>query len=622
LNFPTTDDLKERVKEATDIVALVGSYTQLRREGRGFKALCPWHADTRPSLQVNPERQSWKCWVCNLGGDVFSFVMQMENVAFPEALAMLADRAGIARERGGAPGGDHSPNKDEKRRLFQAMAWAEAEFHQCLASDAAAGVARKYLAERGISDASVERFRLGFAPQDWEWLIRRAEKQGISTGTLEKIGLVKRREKGPGHYDRFRGRVLFPIYDAQSRPVGIGGRVLPELDPGDTAKYINSPETPLYTKSKLLYGLHAARETIRKSGVALVMEGYTDTIVAHQCGFTGAVAVCGTALTTPQIRALAQCGPADRDARIVLVLDGDEAGRKRANEVLELFLAENADLRVLTLPGGADPCEFLLANGAEAFTQLIDTASDALSHAVATATNGIDLVRDVHAASRALDKLVETIAKAPRPDGRNEHMREQTFLSRLAGAFRVPEEHLRSRMSELRGRAKRPGVESIDTPAAPAPAPVRAADLDSADRELMEILLEHPECLPVLVEELTVDWLVSPISRQVVEQCFAWHMEGETIDFARLLLEFDDRQVKNLLVELDENARAKGAVEFNGRLKDVLEEFRRRENERQARSSVSAIRQGDLDFADQLRRLKEIEQQAKTRQGISAPMEG
>ena len=278
-------DTKQRVKEATDIVELVGGYLQLRREGRGYKALCPWHDDSRPSLQINPERQSWKCWVCNLGGDVFSFVMQMENVAFPEALAMLADRAGIAaqigrqfRAAGGAGGRQaavvqgHGVGRATISRLFA----------QRSASRRGSSLPRRAAAS---AHESIERFHLGFAPSEWDWLLTRAGGTPFTPPVLEKVGLVARRPNGPGNYDRFRGRVLFPIFDLQSRPVGMGGRVLPELNSGDVAKYINSPETPLFSKSKLLYGLHAAREAIKKTGVALVMEGYTDCIAAHQFGF-------------------------------------------------------------------------------------------------------------------------------------------------------------------------------------------------------------------------------------------------------------------------------------------------------------------------------------------------
>ena len=392
-------DIKERVKQAVDIVDLVGSHIQLRRQGRNYVGRCPWHDDTRPSLQVNPERQSFKCWVCDIGGDVFSFVMKIEGVEFREALEMLADRAGIPverprRQRVAGPAGEAASSlpagggHDDKRTLLLAMAWAEKQYHQCLLSAAEADAARRYLQERGISAESIERFHLGFSPLERDWILRHVqgeanqEKRARRAKTLEAVGILARPAEGGTFYDRFRGRLLFSIRDAQGRPVGIGGRVLPELGPTSPAKYVNSPETPLFTKSRLLYGLDLAREALRKTRTALVMEGYTDVIVAHQYGFENAVAVLGTALGESHIRLL----KAHAD-RIVLVLDGDEAGTKRANEVLELFIAQQADLRILTLPEDLDPCDFLHKYGAEAFSELLaGKAVDALDHAYAVTT--------------------------------------------------------------------------------------------------------------------------------------------------------------------------------------------------------------------------------------------
>ena len=239
----------------------------------------------------------------------------------------------------------------DKRTLLQAMAWAEKQYHHCLLESPEGDAARRYLQERGITAESIERFHLGFSPLERDWILRAAKGEVSSerlqrrARILEAVGILARPAEGGNLYDRFKGRLLFSIHDAQGRPVGIGGRVLPELGTTSPAKYVNSPETPLFTKSKLLYGLDLAREALRKNRTALVMEGYTDVIVAHQYGFQNAVAVLGTALGESHIRLL----KAHAD-RIVLVLDGDEAGTKRANEVLELFVAQQADLRILTLP--------------------------------------------------------------------------------------------------------------------------------------------------------------------------------------------------------------------------------------------------------------------------------
>lgn len=614
-------DAKQRVKQAIDIVDLVQSYLPLRREGRGFKALCPWHDDTRPSLQVNSERQSFKCWVCDIGGDIFSFVMKMEGVEFPEALKMLADRANITLEP--AAGGGPRGAADDKRMLYQAMAWADAEYHRCLQESPEAEAARSYLASRQITPEMIRRFQLGFAPQRWDWIVEQARGANFSTAVLERIGLVTRRKQGPGFYDRFRGRVLFPIFDSQGRAVGTGGRVLPGGD-ADAAKYVNSPETPLFSKSNLLYGLDLARDAIRKTGTALVMEGYTDCIIAHQFGFHNAVAVLGTALGASHVQLLRRY--AER-VRVVLVLDGDEAGRKRAKEVLELFVAANVDLRVLTLPGQMDPADYLLAHGAAAFENLVTGAADALAHAFAAATAGVDLQTDLHASTQALEQLVATIARAPRlrTDTQSEdRLREEKFLQRLAFAFRVPEEQIRKLVTDL--RRKQPQRAS----ASAAPASVRQP-IDPLERELLELLSQFPELIEQVAPSVQPAQFVSDAARGVFAACVNLWRAGIVPEFERLLLENDDPVVKNLLVELDERGREKSGAETSTRLRDVLSGFERRQREQQLRGRTAALKQRHLPEEDALAVLVELERHERARQaeieqrareGISEPTDG
>ncbi len=619
----TSYDTKQRIKQAVDIVDLVGGYLPLRREGRGFKAICPWHDDTRPSLQVNPERQSFKCWVCDIGGDIFSFVMKIEGVAFPEALAMLADRANIRLQTGGR--GDASAAVDDKRVLYQAMAWAVQEYHQYLLADAEAAVARDYLLERGVSPESLRHFQLGFAPDRWEWIGERARASSFSAAMLERIGVLGRRRQGPGYYDRFKGRVLFPIFDSQGRAVGLGGRVLPQLASDEMAKYVNSPETPLFSKSNLLYGLNVARDAIRKTETALVMEGYTDCITAHQFGFANAVAVLGTALGTSHLQLLRRF--ADR-IRVVLVLDGDEAGRKRAKEVLELFVAGNVDLRVLTLPDEMDPADFLRAHGAEAFEEQIAGSVDALTHAFQSVTAGVDLQADLHASAQALEQLAATIAKAPRLRADTlveDRLREEKFLQRLAADFRVPEEQVRKLVTDLRRKS------ASRAAAAPAQPASVGENIDPLERELLEILMQFPAMIEQVAGAIQPAQFVSRSCGRVYSQCAQlWH-RGILPDFERLLLENDDPGVKNLLVELDENGRRKAGGETDARLRDVLSGFERRQQEQRMRGRTAALKDRRLAEEDELNVLVELErhelarqqeQNERARRGISEPTDG
>ena len=617
-------DEKERVRQAIDIVDLVASYLQLRREGRGYKALCPWHDDSRPSLQVNPERQSFKCWVCDIGGDIFSFMMRMEKVEFPEALAMLADRAGIQLTPY-HPGGGHSTSNsavvgspDDKRTLYQAAAWAEEQFHNCLLKSPEAEPARRYLLDRGIDGDSIRRYRLGFSPDRWDWIIQQSLKANVSPRVLERIGLLIRKDGG-GHYDRFKGRVLFSIRDTQSRPVAVGGRILPDAAGTNPAKYVNSPETPLFSKSHMLYGLDLAKDAIsdKDSKTAIVMEGYTDCIIARQFGIQNVVAVLGTALGDRHIRLLRRFAD-----RVVLVLDGDEAGQKRTGEVLSLFIAEQVDLRVVVLPNEMDPCDFLLAYGADAFRAHLDAAVDALEHAFRTANRGLDVDRQPHEAGRALDSLLQIIAKAPRlreNTTSETRVREWTMLSRLARMFDVDETVLRKRVAYLRGKHRQ-----LKAPAADAAAG-ESKLLDSLsiwDQELLEILLAKPDSIHMILDIVEPERLSSAAARRVYSAACSLAEAGVAPSFDRLLLEFDDLQYKDLLVELDERGQAKGSHDLAVRLHELLEGFRRREDERELRAQARALKERKYDAAEELAALQSLIDQERRRQGISVPTDG
>ncbi|MCL2347413.1 MAG: CHC2 zinc finger domain-containing protein [Planctomycetaceae bacterium] len=485
-------DIKEHVREAIDIVELVSRYIPLRRSGRNYVGRCPWHDDSRPSLQVNADRQSYKCWVCNIGGDVFSFVMQIENVNFREALEILADQAGIVlpkhqqtnhvinrqfqKNADGqnviqtSNGGTNIVRSQQhepltKKTLYRALDWVSQKYHEYLLGGDEAEIARKYLDERRLTAESIRQFRVGYAPLQRDWLVQQVGRSAERIKILELAGVLARRDednetsgyKTPEYssqpYDRFRGRLIFPIRDTQDRTIAFGGRLLPGSPLQSRAKYVNSPETPLFSKHKQLYGLDIARLMMRKTHRVLIMEGYTDVMMAHQFGFSDAVAVLGTALGAEHIRILKRFAE-----KMVLVLDGDDAGRKRADEVLELFIAQGADIETLTLPGGTDPCEFLLAEGAEAFgEQLQHNTIDALEHAFLSATQAIDLDNDIIGASRALDKILGIIARSPSVTNPTDpqRIRFEKTIQRLAERFAIPEKEVRDRLRQLWNTTKK-----------------------------------------------------------------------------------------------------------------------------------------------------------------------
>ena len=637
----SSDSAKEQVKRAVDIIDLIGDYVHLRREGRGYKGLCPWHDDSRPSLQVNPERQSFKCFVCNIGGDVFSFVMKQENVEFREALEMLADRAGITL---GAAGKGR-----DKQLLYQAMAWAEGQYHDCLLRAEEAQPARAYLAERGIKRESIERFHLGFSPESWDWLLGRAKQTRFTPQTLETVGLAKKSSRGTGYYEPFHGRVLFPIRDVQSRPVAFGGRILPGAAQASGAKfegpkYYNSPETPIFHKSHTLYGLDVAKDAIAKGKQAMVMEGYTDCLVAQQCGLSHAVAVLGTALGADHIKLLRRFTD-----QVLLVLDGDEAGRRRSDQILELFVAQEVELKILTLPDDLDPADFLLSQGAEAFSGLFSQAVDAVEFRFRHATAGLNAESGIHALHRATEQILATLAKAPRLSDATSaaaRQRESMILAKLAGRVGVSEQVLRERLADMRRQQRKPAVKSPATaaqpaegnvqlrapgasgpsnPAAAAP-PVEAEPLaldkfDFARRELLEIAIAEPQLLGQLREELAPAEIRSPRERAVYLACCRLADRGLEPNLDRLLLEIEDAQLKTLLIELADSHQAKNpsdlAVVFGGLLsvlRDHREEQRSRARRREANRSASE--EEGLDA------LLDIIERKRRRDGISAPTDG
>ncbi len=449
MSLPTDLDLKERVRSAIDIVDVIGATLELQPQGRNFVTRCPWHNDRRPSMTVNQERQTWKCWPCDIGGDVFSFVMRRDGVEFPAAVRTLAEMAGIPIEQYTRGRKTNPGEPDDRDTLFKAMSLICDEYFRILDSGTGddAKIARDYLDERGIDDENRRRFQIGFAPDQWSYAIDFLKKHGLSGAVAQAAGIASAKRSGSGEVDMFRGRLMFPIHDLQNRPISMGGRLIPAIaaNQGDAAgaKYYNGRETLLFRKSQQLYGLQLAREAIRRDGQVMVMEGYTDVVAARQAGVEPVVAVLGTALGESHVKILKRFAQ-----RVILVLDGDYAGQTRADQVLELFVGASVDLRVLTLPDGDDPADFLQSQGRESFDRLVAEAPDALDHKLARLTDGIDFTRDTHAVTTAADTMLKIVATAP------PSLRVDQLLVRLSRSFELKPERLEQRLEVLRAEAK------------------------------------------------------------------------------------------------------------------------------------------------------------------------
>jgi len=600
MSLSTDFDLKERVRMAVDIVDVVGSHLELTPQGRAYVARCPWHDDRRPSLQVNPQRQTWKCWVCDIGGDIFSYVMRRDGVDFVEALKILAEKAGIEIQPAGAkkvvPG-----SAEDKSTLLAAMKFAAAAYFEYLDNGTSDDVkrARDYLAERGIDAESRQRFQIGLAPNQWSWLLDEARRVGYGGDVMRASGLAVARQNNNGFYDLFRGRLMFPIWDLQDRVISMGGRVIPGGDtdnPG--AKYINGPETRLFSKSRQLYGMNLARAAMQKSGEVLVMEGYTDVIAARQAGIEPVVAVLGTALGEHHIEILKRFVD-----RVVLVLDGDEAGRRRADQVLELFVGASVDLRIITLPGGADPADYVAEHGANALMQLASSAPDALDHKLATLLEGIDLSHDTHLATAALEKMLAVLARG----GEATSIRTSQMLVRLARTFTVPTEDLRGqlarRIEQASRRAAPPRPELIKPVASKPAAPLEP--IKGIDRELFEIMIEYPDAAAQAIETIDPEWLFSSTARMLMRIYQDLELQGRELDLSSLMLSTENEQLKGLLVGLDESIRQRegfATQPFVERFAGLLDRYRRLQSTVASKRQLTQIETDstDIDSATQL----------------------
>lgn len=556
----TPEEFKELVRSRTDIVQLIGETISLQPQqgGRIFKGLCPFHEDHNPSFTVNPERQTYKCWVCSEGGDCYSFVMKHDAMVFPEALAFLAKRAHLEVPRNQRRSPTESP---EKPKLYDVLAWAQEEFHNCLLTSSLAERARQYLKSRGFVQSTISRCKFGYSPDDREWLMNRARGK-FDTELLFRARLITERTNGSGYKDKFVDRVLFPIHDERGHTVAFGGRILPDNPWKDAPKYLNSDESPVFHKSRLVFGLTWAREAIKKTQTVLVMEGYTDCIKAQQAGLLNVVATLGTALTESHVTLL------KRLARtVVLVYDGDKAGKDATERAIFKFLAQDVDLRVLTLPEGLDPDEFLMEHGVAAMERLVETAPDVGEYELRLLISryGVDTV---DARRRVLDGMLELLVMSPGIMGTD---KEKLLISWLPLRLRLPEEDVRKRLSELRSQKKNPAsrpserkVSAIESSGEAARNVRRRSILslqqtqskdDQLESELLQLLFTSPDMIDLVRCEIGTDDFKNEVLRDLLTVCFDLADEGWPPSFDRVLSHWECPDMKGLIVWLDEQAR-------------------------------------------------------------------
>ncbi len=496
----------DEVKQRIDIVEVVGQYTSLTKSGRTFRGLCPFHSEKRPSFFVYPDQQSWHCFgACNTGGDVFSFIIKKENMDFGEALRLLANRAGVtlsARSEQETKG---------KERLYQANQAAAQYFHNLLLDSPVAEKARRYLAKRSVSPKTISDFQLGFSPNSWEELKQHLMERDFTEDELLTAGLIVAGEAGKTH-DRFRNHLMFPIVDAREHTTGFGARVLDDSLP----KYVNSPQTPIFDKSGTLYGINLARTAIRQQDLAIIVEGYMDTITAHQNGSQNVVASMGTSVTEKQVNAIKKL-----TRNTALALDADTAGEEAMLRGISYENILGTEVRIILLPEGKDPDE-VIKEDAELWQQLVAGARPVIDYTFDTVIAKLDLTT-ASDKSLAGDKLLPIINEIKDP------MRKAHYRLKFARQFDVSEQDVEAALSRIKPdrRARETRPEAVARAAQPLLS-------NPVEDYCLALLLQHPE-LKANYQSLSPEYFESSQNREIFATCQQveeWSSLKERLDTA------------------------------------------------------------------------------------------
>ncbi len=541
----------EAVRNATDLVRLIGEHVMLRPRGREHVGLCPFHDDKNPSFAVVTHKGNafYKCHACGAGGDAFDFVMQYHRMDFGEALRFLADRAGITLKlRQSEHAGSAGPRRMDLRK---ANAFAATFFQRVLNAAEAGAKAREVIAQRKISDEMVRAFSLGAAADQWDALATMVSRRNLPADVFKAAGLLKQRREGDGLYDAFRNRLIFPICDELGNPIAFGAR---KINPEDEPKYLNSAESALFSKSKTLYGLHLAKRSIIDSKQAIITEGYTDVIACHQAGIGNVVGTLGTALTTEHARILKRLCDT-----VVLVFDGDEAGQKAADRALEVFFAEPVDVRICVLPDGLDPDELLKQpEGRERFEQAIAASRDAMEFKISRFQAQLQQAAGISARQKLLENFLNELAQlgfAAMPG-----VRKRLVLTQLADMLGVGIADIEAAMP----RSRRPVQQEaavVDTSVSRRVVGDEDAAVSRArriaERDLLAVLIYQPElhCEQVdgpdgsrgaVTDVFDAADFADPVSRSVAEAVFALLRTTGTLTVQQLLAQLEQPEARSL----------------------------------------------------------------------------
>ena len=495
MRFPQTfiDDLRRQA----DIVRIVQDYVSLKKKGANWMACCPFHKEKTASFSVSPAKDIFYCFGCQKGGSVFNFVMEIESVAFPEAIKIVAEKTGVPLPKL-VDDGRFEAHKRESDTVIELNQWALIWWEDQLKSKSGRA-AREYLKGRGITEETIQTFRLGFAPDSWEALSTHLRQKGATQEQLERSGLVVKKDEG-GSYDRFRGRLMFPVIDAQGRPIAFGGRT---MEPDGEPKYLNSPETPAYTKGRHLFGLNLTRDEIRRNGFVILVEGYLDLIVPYQFGVRNLAASLGTALTPEQVKLIARFA-----RKVVVNYDGDRAGVQAAKRAIETILAEDLEVKVLVLPDNADPDDFIRKYGVTEYQKRRGEAQPHIQFVIDQAVRD----RNLHSPS---DKAAAVEEALPFVRAVRSRIQKREYFDIMMDALRVQTDQRRDLWQRIRSGAR--------TDAASVQEMVRRSPASRptvAEERLLQLLLANEELRKIILPRLESadydDLATAPIFRALV----------------------------------------------------------------------------------------------------------
>ncbi len=578
-----------RIRAASDIVDVIGGYLPLKRAGANFTALCPFHKEKSPSFNVNPHKQIFHCFGCHKGGDVFTFVKEYENIGFMDAVRRLAERAKIPLEFENTPGAQESRHlKDQLLDIHDQLA---TRWQNCLANEAAGQMARDYLAKRGVSAEAIKLFRIGAAPELWDDTVNWAKGKNFDLATVEKAGLIIRKEETGNYYDRFRGRLMFPICDEQGRVIGFSGRILS----GDekTAKYVNSPETPIFTKSKIFFGLDKSKRAILDAGFAIICEGQLDLIACFMAGVQNIVAPQGTAFTEQHARILKRY-----TNEVVLCFDSDNAGQNAAVRALDHLLASGLAVRVAVVPSPHDPDSFIKVNGGEAFNELVKNAEGFFDYYLKRLCETNDANSD-KGRLLILKSMAEALHKTDNAVLIDKHT-QKTALRLGVSAESVRAEFKKN--SAARPPSRPEGEESFES----AEAAAESTPPTSLEFHLLKLLLSHDELIPWAVLHLDVNWILHRYTRQIVDLRLAAHEHVTWHSLAEFLDGCDTAEQRSLITEAVAEERKIPNPETQ--LADMTLKLRNQFLDRRLGELMQKIGQPEINDAQKMELLQEQQQ--------------